>query len=135
MSAIGYNGDALIVKLGSTVIAAISTKSVGMARSPVEVPTDDSNGWMVILPRPGRREVNTSIEGVVTSENVEILTDEWEGNTLSTIEIELPDGRTMTAAEGFFLGDLEFSGEEAAHVAFTGSLRSSGKVTIAASGT
>lgn len=132
MSTIGYNGDALIVKLAGTAIAAISTKSVTMTRTGVEVPTDDSKGWMRILPRPGRREVNTPIEGVVTTDNVQLLTDEWEDNVLSEITIDLPDGRVMTAEDGFFMGDLEFAGEEAGHVAFTGQFRSSGVVTIAA---
>lgn len=130
MSEQGYNGWDMVVNLGGTPLAAINTKSATLARSGVEVPTDDSKGWMVILPRPGRREVNTSIEGVVTSENVQVLTDEWEGDVLSEITIDLPDGRTMEAEHGFFMGDLEISGEEDGHVAFTGQLRSSGKVTI-----
>lgn len=132
MSTAGYNGRDMTVDLDGTTIAAISTKSVTMARTGVEVPTDDSDGWMRILPTPGRREVNTPIEGVVTSDNISILTDEWEGNVLSDITINLPDGRTMTAADGFFMGDLELSGDEDGFVAFTAQLRSSGEVTIAA---
>ena len=132
MSTVGYNGRDLTVELDGTVIAAINTKSATLTREGVEVPTDDSDGWMRILPTPGRREVNTSIEGVVTSDNVEILTDEWAGNVLSEITINLPDGRTMSAEDGFFMGDLELSGDEDGHVAFTAELRSSGEVTISA---
>lgn len=131
MSTAGYNGRDMTVELDGDVIAAINTKSVTMTRTGVEVPTDDSDGWMRILPTPGRREVNTPIEGVVTSENVSILTDEWEGNVLSDIAVNLPDGRQMTAADGFFMGDLELSGEEDGFVAFTAQFRSSGEVTIA----
>jgi len=130
MSDIGYNADALIVNLDGDPFIAVDSKSITLVRAPVEVPTDDSKGWMVILPRPGRREVNASIEFVVTSENVAFLVDEWAGSVNSDITITLPDGRIMSAEHGFFMGDVEMSGEEDGHVAGTGTLRSSGEVTV-----
>lgn len=130
MSTKGYNGRDFYVELDDTRIAAISTKSTTMNREAVDVTTDDSDGWRTLLPYPGVRSVDQSIEGVATSENWELITDEWVGNVLSQITIVGPDGREMSAADGFFLGNVEMSGEQDGHVAFTAELQSSGEVTI-----
>ena len=134
MSTKGYNGRDFKVELDGTLIAAIQTKSTTMNREAVDVTTDDSDGWRTLLPEPGVRSVDQSIEGVVTSANVSVITDEWEGNVLSDITIVGPDGREMTAADGFFLGNVEMSGEQDGHVAFTAELQSSGEVTIVTPG-
>ena len=132
MSAQGYNGFDMTIEIASSVIAGINAKTIQMGRQGVEVPTDGSEGWMVILPTPGRRNVDCPVEGVVTSDNVAVLVDQWVGDVNATATIKLPDGRTMTAAHGFFMQDLEYSGPEDGHIAFSCTLRSSGKVTVAA---
>lgn len=130
MSTIGYNGRDLYVQLDDVTIAAITSKSITNARDPVDVTTDDSNGFRVILPEPGLRYVDASIEGVATSANMALIRAEWEGNVNSDITIVNEDGSTMTAANGFFLGSLEITGESAGAVTFTATLMSSGAITI-----
>jgi predicted secreted protein len=130
MSEIGYNGRVFKIKLGATVIAAVQSKTATHAREGVDVTNDDSNGWRILLPDPGVRSMDVSIEGVATEDNYQVILDEWLGIVNSNITIQHADGSTATAQYGFFLGSVEFSGSNDGHVAFTASLQSSGEVTI-----
>lgn len=129
MSDIGYNGRKLNILKGGTKIAAVMSKTVTHNREPVEVTNDDSDGNRTVLPDPGLRSIDVSVNGVTTSENYQDFLTTWNGKTLSDITIQHADGSTEEAEEGFFLGNLEFSGEHNGHVAFTASLMSSGPVT------
>lgn len=128
-----YNGRALLVQLDDTgtptTIAAIQSKTLTHNRAPVDVTTDDDDGWRRLLPDPASRSIDASIEGVVTDVNFENIISEWEGNVFSDITIQYPNGDTATAEDGFFLGNVEISGEQDGHVAFTAELQSSGPVT------
>lgn len=130
MSEIGYNGRLFTISLDSTVIAAVQSKTVTHAREAVDVTNDDSDGWRTLLPDPGVRSMDVSVEGVATEDNYQLILDEWAGVVNSAITITHADGSTATASRGFFLGNIEFSGESDGHVAFTASLQSSGVVTI-----
>lgn len=130
MSTVGYNGNAVVVELDGDPIAAITAANTNFVRTPVEVPRFTDDGWMRLLPRPGRREVNTTIEGVVTEDNLAVLLNEWSGNVLQDVTLTMPDGSTVSAADGFFLGDVEFAAPEDGFVSFSSSLRSSGVVTV-----
>lgn len=130
MSAIGYNGRDLYAALDATPIAAIGSTNFTMNRTAADVTTRDSSGWTVLLPDPANRNVNASIEGVATAANYQVILDEWAGQVNSTITLHNGDGSTMTAANGFFLGNLTITGEQDGHIAFTAELQSSGEVTI-----
>lgn len=130
MSEIGYNGRVFTIKLDDVKIAAVQSKTATHAREAVDVTNDDSNGWRVLLPNPGVRSMDVSIEGVATEDNYQVILDEWAGIVNSAITIEHADGSTATAQHGFFLGNVEISGTNDGHVAFTASLQSSGVVTI-----
>lgn len=130
MSTVGYNGRQVVVNLDASPIAAIQSKTLTHARGAVDVTTDDDDGWRRLLPEPASRSIDASVEGVVTANNQNTLLDEWAGNVMSTIELVYPDGRTATAADGFFLGNVEITGEQDGHAAFTAQLQSSGAVTL-----
>lgn len=125
----GYNGRAFKIRLNGTVIAAVQSKTVTRAREGVDVTNDDSNGWRIILPDPAVRSVDVSTEGVCTSENFDFIYDEWAGTVNSDIDILNPDGSVESAEFGFFIGNVENSGSNDGHVAFTASFQSSGEVT------
>jgi predicted secreted protein len=130
MSTIGYNGRSLKILVGATVIAAVRTKTVTHNREPVDVTTDDSDSNRTLLPVPASRSLDVQIEGVVTEDNLQTFLTDWNGNTLKDVSIENPDGAIEEAEHGFFLGNLEFSGEHDGHVAFSASLQSSGPMTM-----
>ena len=129
MSAAGYNGNTLIIKQDSTKIAAVRTKTMTQERTEVDVTTDDNDGWQRFLPRPGVQGMNFDVGGVVTSGNEDLFLSIGEDEFL-TVEVELPNGDTMAAADGFFLGTIAATANHDGAVEFTATLRSSGKVTV-----
>lgn len=126
MSKIGYNGRAFTVMLNGVPIAAINNKTATMNKEAVDVTNDDSDGFRVLLPSPGVKSMDVSVEGVATSENYEILYAAWFGSDLLDITIVHPNGSTIEAEHGFFFGNLEMGGETAGYVSFTTQLQSSG---------
>lgn len=130
MSAIGYNGRSLLIKKSDQVIAAVRTKTITHAREPVDVTNDDSDGNRVLLPDPAQRSIDAQIAGVITSNNYQDFLEEWNGSLNSDVTIENADGSTEEAEYGFFLNNLEFTGEYNGHIAFTATLMSSGAVAI-----
>lgn len=132
MSTIGYNGRDIYAALDGDAIAAIASTNFTMNRTAVDVTTRDASGWTTLLPDPGNRNVNATIEGVATEDNYQLILDEWAGQVNSDITLHNGDGSTMEAANGFFLGNVTITGEQDGHVAFTAELQSSGAVTITA---
>lgn len=126
----GYSGRRFFLTLDGVRIAAVRTKGGTFTREPIDTTTDDDDGWRELLGEPGRRAVDANVAGVMTAQNAAALLSEWEGNVNSDVELELPDGREVSAAEGFFLGNLEFGGEETGPTTFSAQLQSSGEVSI-----
>jgi predicted secreted protein len=131
----GFNGRAFRIMRGTVaaplgVIAAVRTKSATRAREPVDVTNDDDNGNRVLLPEPGVRSIDVSVEGVASVDNYNWMIASWNGNVMDDIFIENADGSTEEAADGFFLSSLEHSGESAGDVAFTAQFMSSGAITF-----
>lgn len=135
MSTIGYNGRAFTVLLNGEPIAAINNKTATMNKEAVDVTNDDSDGFRVLLPNPGVKSVDVSVEGVATSENYAILNAAWFGGELLDITVVHADGSTMEAEHGFFFGNLEMGGETAGYVSFTTQLQSSGPIAFTAATT
>lgn len=126
----GYSGRKFYLEKDNTRIAAVRTKGATFNREPIDTSTDDDDGWRELLGEPGSRSVDCNVSGVLVDANLTALLEEWEGTALTDITIVLPDGRTVEADEGFFLGSLEVSGEHTGPTTFTGQLQSSGVVTV-----
>lgn len=132
MSAIGYSGRELKIRVNGQVIAAVRTKGVTHTREPVDVTNDDSDSYRTVLDQPALRGIDVSVDGVVTIGNHQAFLQDWAGNTLKDVTVEYPDGSILEAESGFFLGNLEFSGEFSGAVMFSATLQSSGPVSIVA---
>lgn len=130
MSAVGYNGHEFIIELDGTKIAAVRTKTSNFERSPVNVTTDDSTGWQILLPRPGTRALNIDVSGVVTAGNEELFYNISSDDFLD-VTVRLPNGDSLSASEGFFLGNISNVANHDGAVEFTAQLMSSGVVTKA----
>jgi len=131
MSAVGYNGAELIIKIATVKVAAVRTKSVNQERTNVDVTTDDNDGWMRHLPKPGTRGFNLEVAGIVTSGN-EATFNAVGTEAFLVVEVEYPNGDTLAAADGFFLGNISQSTSYDGSLEFTASLMSSGAVTLTA---
>lgn len=130
MSDIGFNGRDFTILLNGTKIAALQSKTFTFAREAVDTTNDDSDGYRILLADPGVRSIDCSAEGVATDDNFELMLTEWAGSANSAITLQAPNGQTITAEYGFFLGNLEMTGAHDGYVAFTASLQSSGPITI-----
>jgi len=130
MSAVGYNGRDFKIQLNGTTIAAVTTKSATRGREAVDVTTDDDGGNRRLLPTPGNRTLDVSVEGVATSNNWTDLRGLADSDTFADITLVNPDGTEETAEDGFFMSSLEWNGEQDGRVGFTMELQSSGPITI-----
>lgn len=130
MSLIGYNGRSFKIMLDGTAIAAVQTKTTTRNREAVDVTTDDDTGNRRLLPAAGTKSLDVSVEGVVNETNLANLQTLADSSTFADITIENPDGSTEEADDGFFVGNIERSGEHDGHVAFTMELQSSGAITV-----
>ena len=130
MSELGYIGRALRVVKDGQVIAAVQNKTGTLVRTPIDVTNDDSDSFQRFLPVPGRRGVDISVSGVATVDNFQVFLSNWNGNVLQDVELHNPDGSIIVADDGFFLGNLEFTGAFDGAVTFSATLQSSGPVQV-----
>lgn len=130
MSDVGFNGRELKVLKDNVMIAGVRTKTGSMVRTLVDVTTDDSNGWQIMLPDAALKAVNLSVEGVATPDNLQAFLNDWAGVGFLDVTLQLPDGSTIEAEHGFAIGNLEFSAAHDGAVEFTCEMQSSGIITV-----
>jgi len=131
-----YSGRNLIIgRTGPTytAIASVSSKSVEVSNSGVDVTTDDSTGWQTMLPEPGTRVVNLSISGVADDTDETLLDAIMLGTSsivLEDIQVKFDGGGTgKTALTGDFqFSSISFSGEKDGAVGFEATMTSSGAI-------
>lgn len=123
-------GRELKVKQGSTVFAGVRTKSVSVNGEPIDITTDDDEGYRTLLAEAGQVSLDLSIEGLTTDATLRAAIMTNTTLELTGITLEYPNGDTVTGT--FFLNSLEESGEYNNAITFSGSLQSSGKWTYTA---
>lgn len=122
-------GRNLLLKTGSTVIAGLKSKSVSVNKEPVDVTTDDENGFRTLLDDPGVQSLDISFEGV--TKDTELRAAIMSGAmTLTGASLQYPNGDTVTGT--FMLTQLEETGATADAMNFSGQLQSSGTFTYTA---
>ena len=122
--------DLLILK-NATAIAGVNSKSLSIAKEPIDVTTDEDNGYRTLLAQAGTKSLDISFSGV-TKDNLlrELITTE-QSQLLTDITIEYPPiapavaGDTITG-DFYFNGFTENGGGSDGAVEFDGTLQSSG---------
>ena len=117
-----YSGRKLTLKKDTTLIAAIRTKSFTINNEPIDVTTDDDDGYRKLLEDPSSKSIDLSFEGLFEDEAL-IAAAEGSGNLKDTFTIDLPSGGDITGE--FFLSSLEISGEYEDAVQLSGEAQSS----------
>lgn len=123
----GFNGRDLLIQIDDVTIAAVTAKTITRTREPVDITSDDSNGFRTLLAEPGLRTIDISIEGVATSANYSAWLVRYENNVLEDVSLVSPDGAVERG--NFFLSSLVNGGEHADKVTFSATLQSSGLIT------
>ncbi len=126
----GNIGRDLLLKKGSTVIAGLRTKTISAAGEPVDVTTDDDAGYRTMLAEAGQRSLDISGEGITNDGTLRAAILSGSSLLLSDINIEFPNGDTITG--DFFFNSHEESGTYNDAVTFSASFQSSGQWTFTA---
>lgn len=108
------------------VVKGVRTKNPTITREPVDVTTDDDNGWRTLLAVPGQRQIDLSVSGL-TEDDALIASIMSGASVFEEIRITLPSGAVMQG--NFFFNDLSLTGEYNNAVTFEGEMQSSGEVT------
>lgn len=121
-------GRDLKIKRGTDVIAGVRTKTLTANGEPIDVTTDDEEGYRTLLSDPGIQSLDMSIEGLTKNNDLRQAVLGSGSFMLTDINIEYPNGDTLSGS--FFLTSLEESGAYNEAITFTGELQSSGEWTF-----
>jgi predicted secreted protein len=121
----------LIISKNSTRLLGINSKSISVAKEPIDITTDEDNGYRLLLDVAGTKTMDISFSGITKDLTLRgiIMTD--GGQLLTDIEIEFPpvgaqsSGDTITG-DFFFNGHNENGGGSDGAIEFDGTLQSSG---------
>ena len=114
-----------IIKKNAVAIAGVTSKSVAIAKEPIDITTDSDDGFRTFLADAGTKSLDISFSGVTKDKIMRelIITDQTV--LLTDITIEYPDGSTISGSF-VFNGFTENGGSSDGAVEFDGTLQSSG---------
>lgn len=121
-------GRKLKIKRDDTVIAGVQTRSITINNEPVDVTTDDSEGFRELLEDSATRSIDLSVEGL--TKDTTLIQHAIDGDGLiESYEIEFEDtGDTITGS--FRLNNMEIGAEHEGARTFTAELQSTGEFTF-----
>lgn len=120
-------GRDLLVKKGSTVLAGVRTKGISINGEPIDITSDDDDGYRTMLADAGTYSVDLSVEGITKDDTLVAIIMAGGSLMLTDITIDYPNGKTLSGS--FFLNSVEETGTYNEAVTFSASLQSSGTFT------
>lgn len=124
-----FVGRKATITKGATPIAAIRTRTVSINNEPVDITSDDDNGFRTLLQDPGTKTLDLSIEGV--AKDATLLTSVMSTtDIIETLSILFPTIGTI--AGDFVVASFEVAAPYNEAATFTASLQSSGAFTFTA---
>jgi predicted secreted protein len=122
-------GRKLRIKRQGVYIAVVRTKTVAGAASPIDVTSDDDDGWRKLLDAPGTRSVDLSVEGVFDEDHhAALLAELLEGPWIWADQVELPDGGILSG--DWRLNSVSMTGASGDPTTFSAELQSSGPISF-----
>lgn len=122
-----FVGRKATITKGATPIAAIRTRTVSINNEPVDITSDDDNGFRTLLQNPGTKTLDLSIEGV--AKDATLLTSVMSTtDIIETLSILFPTIGTI--AGDFVVASFEVAAPYNEAATFTASLQSSGAFTF-----
>lgn len=124
----GKIGRTISFKWDGVEVAGVREKSVAINGEPVDVTSDEDNGWRTLLTDAGENSVNISLSGITKSDALKAA---WfSGDRTEEVTLTYPDGGIVSGA--FFLATFNETGPYNDAVTFDCELQSSGEVEYAA---
>jgi len=127
----------LLIKKGATRLAGINSKSIAVAKEPIDITTDEDNGFRTLLDVAGTKTLDISFSGVTKDAVLRGLIMSGSSQLYTDITIEYPpvgaEATGATIAGDFYLGNLTENGSSPdGTIEFDGTLQSSGEWTFTA---
>ncbi len=119
-------GRNVVLTWGGDEIPGCREKGIKLDGTPVDVSSDEDNGWMTLLTEPGEKKVEVSISGVTKTPHLQA--DWFAGTRTKAVSITYPDGRELAGT--FFLASFSEKAPYKDAVTFEAVLQSSGIVTF-----
>lgn len=116
-------GRAYVIKKNNTAIAGVRTKSLSINHEPVDITSDDNNGFRTLLGVVGESSFELSVEGVLKDSTLFDVATGSGTKLLTDISIEHPEG---TITGDVFLTAFESTGAYNDAVTFSATFQSSG---------
>lgn len=125
----------IIISKGATRIAGVTSKSIALAKEPIDITSDEDNGYRTLLDVAGTKTLDISFSGVFKDGVILGIAGAEVTQLLTDIDIELaPVGAETTGAT--FTGDFYLNGYTVTGggsdgaIEFDGTLQSSGQWTF-----
>lgn len=122
----GFMGRSIILTWGGDEIPGVREKGIKLDGAPIDVSSDEDNGWMTILSEPGEKKVEISLSGVTKSPHLKA--DWFAGQHEKAVSIEYPDGRVLSGQ--FFLSSFSEKGPYKDATTFEATLVSNGEINF-----
>ena len=128
----GFVGRKATIKKGATTVAAVRTRTVTINNEPVDITSDDDQGFRTMLEDPGTKTLDMSVEGIMKN------TTDFLGVAMSTTDIiegysiEFPGLGTL--AGDFVVAGFEVGAAYNEAATFSATLQSSGAFTFTPAG-
>lgn len=106
-------------------IAGVREKSVELNGEPIDITSDENDGWRTLLSIPAENQVNVNLSGVTKDRT--LVTDWFAGTRTREAVFTFPDGSVITGE--FFLATYSETATYNEAVAFEASLQSTGVVS------
>lgn len=125
-------GRLMTIARDGVVIAGVRTKTFTIANEPIDITSDDDEGYRTLLEEAAQTQIDTSVEGLLKDDSL-IAVAANGGTLIEECTLTLPSGATIVG--DFRLNNVEIGGEYNNAVTFTAELQSSGEWTYTAAGT
>lgn len=121
-------GRLLLIKKNAVAIAAVTEKSVSINHEPIDITSDDDDGWRKLLGTVATRSVDLSVSGVAGDTTLRTIAAGTGSQLLTDITLEWPNGDVLSG--DFYMSSYEESGSTADKITFSAKFQSSGLITF-----
>lgn len=118
-------GRNITFEWGDEEIPGVREKSIANAGEPVDVTSDEDNGWRKLLTESGQNQIDITVNGVTKSNA--LRADWYAGTRTKTLTITYPDGGAISGT--FFMANFNETGPYNDATTFEATFQSSGEIT------
>lgn len=120
-------GRSYLIKKGATALAGVRTKSLSINHEPVDITTDDEDGFRTLLAEVGESSFELTVEGVAKDSVLFDAATSTGSRLLTDVTIEHPEG---TISCDVFITAFESTGAYNDAVTFSATFQSSGSWAV-----